>query len=257
MITINNLETFITQDKMWYGSFLIEPLQIGQGITVGNTLRRTLLADLVGFSITGLRINNIKHEFSYIEGVREDILELILNLKEIIFKSSFFILEENKYLKYKAFLNVKGPIIITAGMFKLPRMDFKIMNPHQYIGTIINNSELYLEIDIENNIGYKIIEEKTQECINDNIFLFKPTTIVIDSNFIPIKKVNYKVKLIYDTYGNIKESLFLEITTNGSLSPNRSFQETIKIILNLFYPLLINSNFLLISSILIDKINFN
>ena len=89
MSTLSCIESYINKEKNYYGSFLIEPLEIGQGITVGNALRRTLLSDLTGFAITGVRINDLKHEFAVVEGLREDILEILLNLKEIIFKSSF------------------------------------------------------------------------------------------------------------------------------------------------------------------------
>ena len=145
MSTLNCIENYIDNEHNHYGCFLIEPLEIGQGITLGNALRRTLLSDLTGFAITGVRINNLKHEFSTIEGLREDILEVLLNLKEIIFKNLF--LSKNKnYLELKAFLNVKGPIIVTAGMLKLPKNTVTILNPEQYICTIVDNSEFYIEI---------------------------------------------------------------------------------------------------------------
>ena len=85
MTTINCIENYIDKERNHYGSFLIEPLDIGQGITLGNALRRTLLSDLTAFSITGVRVNNLKHEFSVVEGLREDVLEVLLNLKEVIF----------------------------------------------------------------------------------------------------------------------------------------------------------------------------
>ena len=80
MSTLSCIESYINKEKNYYGSFLIEPLEIGQGITVGNALRRTLLSDLTGFAITGVRINDLKHEFAVVEGLREDILEILLNL---------------------------------------------------------------------------------------------------------------------------------------------------------------------------------
>jgi DNA-directed RNA polymerase subunit alpha len=89
MSALTCIETYINKEKNYYGSFLIEPLEIGQGITVGNALRRTLLSDLTGFAITGVRINDLKHEFALIEGLREDILEVLLNLKEITLKSTY------------------------------------------------------------------------------------------------------------------------------------------------------------------------
>ena len=140
MSTLTCIETYIDREKNHYGCFVIEPLETGQGITLGNAIRRTLLSDLTGFSITGVRINDLKHEFSIVEGLREDILEVLLNLKEIIFKSSFLVKEKNVNLKTKGFLQIKGPVIVTAGMFKLPKNLLKIINPNQYICTIVDNS---------------------------------------------------------------------------------------------------------------------
>lgn len=215
---------FNNKDYSQYGSFIIEPLNIGQGITLGNTLRRTLLSDISSFAITGLRINNLKHEFSVFLNLREDIFELILNLKQIIFKESFFNLKLKKNKFITSYLLIKENKIITASLFNLPKNIIKILNPNQYICTNLTNSNLYIEIDIEKGNSYTFKENKTS---------FN-STILIDSNFIPIKNVNYKVKIIYDNFGNIKESLNLEIVTNGSITPYRSLQESFKILLNLF-----------------------
>jgi DNA-directed RNA polymerase subunit alpha len=240
------IENYINKDQSHYGCFLLEPLEIGQGITIGNTLRRTLLSDLTGFAITGVRINNLKHEFAIVEGLREDILEILLNLKEIHFKPSF--LFQKKPTKLKGFLNIKGPTIVTAGMLNLPKKKVKIVNPNQYICTITDDSEFYLEIDIENGKGYRLTEENRKSNVSEKFSPVLPSTLLIDSIFMPIKKVNYKIKLIHDSLGNIKESLTLEILTNGSITPKRSLQEAMKILLNLFYPILVTKDFLNISS---------
>jgi DNA-directed RNA polymerase subunit alpha len=109
---------------------------------------------------------------------------------------------------------------------------------------LINNSDFYLEIDIENGKGYRLSDENRKKRIEEIVVPTKPSTLVIDSVFMPIKKVNFKIKLIHDTKGNIKESLNIEILTNGSISPRRSLQEAIKILINLFYPIFSNDNFL-------------
>jgi DNA-directed RNA polymerase subunit alpha len=249
MSTLICIENSSIDEKDQFGSFLIEPLEIGQGITVGNALRRTLLSDLSGCSITGVRINDIKHEFAAVEGLREDILEVILNLKEITFKSSFFFTKKNPSGKVKGFLNIQGPIIITAGMFNLPKNTLKILNPNQYICTIVENTEIYMEIDIEKGKGYRLAEENRKRVISEELFpTDKGSTLSVDAVFMPIKKVNYKIKLIHDTKGNIKESLNLEIVTNGSISPKRSIQESLKVLMNLFYPLFTLPQFLIDSS---------
>jgi DNA-directed RNA polymerase subunit alpha len=246
MSTLKCIETFIDKDQNNYGSFLIEPLEIGHGITLGNALRRTLLSDLTGYSISGIRINDLKHEFASVEGLREDILEIILNLKEIVFKLSSK--QSANTSMCKGYLNVKGPVIVTAGMFKLPKDILKILNPNQYICTITDTSEFYLEIDIEKGKGYRLSDETRKKRVREKILKAKPSTILVDALFMPVKKVNYKIKLIHDTKGNIKESLMLEVYTNGSMTPKRSVQESLKILMNLFYPLFITPNFLKISS---------
>lgn len=257
MSSLTCIETYIDQEQNNYGSFLIEPLEIGQGITLGNALRRTLLSDLIGYAVTGVRINNLKHEFATIEGLREDILEILLNLKEIVFKASSSF-DSQIYLKtetvqLKGFLNVKGPIVVTAGMLNLPKNVIKIINPNQYICTITDNSDFYLEIDIERGKGYRLIEETKKKAKYEKVIDEFPSTLQVDALFMPIKKVNYKIKLIHDTKGNIKESLQLEILTNGSITSKRSLQEAIKILMKILYPLFITPNFLVIASKSLNK----
>ena len=248
MTALTCIETYIDKDQNHYGCFIIEPLETGQGITLGNALRRTLLSDLTGLAIVSVRINNIKHEFSTIEGLREDILEILLNLKEIVFKNYDSSLLVSKNSKITGFLNVSGPVILTAGMLNLPKDSVQIINPNHYIGTIVDNSEFYMEIDIESGKGYRLVEENRKKNVQTKISSVRPSTLFIDALFMPVKKVNYKIKLIHDTKGNIKESLNLEIWTNGSITPKRSLQEALKILMNLFYSLFINPDFLKISS---------
>ena len=254
MSTLNCIETYINKEKNYYGSFLIEPLEIGQGITVGNALRRTLLSDLTGFAITGVRINDLKHEFSLIEGLREDILEVLLNLKEITFKSSFSTNQNKQELGFKGYLKVKGPTVVNAGMLNLPKESLAIINPHQYICTLLDDSELYIEIDIERGKGYRLSEENRKNKVEKKLSGLKPSTLFIDSIFMPVKNVNYKIKLINDSKGNIKESLNIEILTDGSITPKRSIQEALKILMKLFYPLFMTQEFLAISSQISKKI---
>lgn len=247
MTKLTCIENFIDKEENHYGCFLIEPLEIGQGITLGNSLRRTLLSDLTAYAITGVRINDLTHEFTIVEGLREDILEILFNLKEVIFKSSFYSTQNTK--KFKAFLNVQGPIIVTAGMLNLPRDFATILNPRHYICTITDSSQLYLELDIEMGKGYRLLQEKTTYNIPENNMIKLPSaTLLLDSIFMPVKRVNYKIKLIHDTHGNIKESLYLEIWTNGSLTPKRAVQEALKNLLDLYYRLFATPEFLKVSS---------
>ena len=246
MNKLSCVENYIDSNSNHFGSFLIEPLEIGQGITLGNALRRTLLSDLSGFAITGARINNLKHEFSIVEGLREDLLEILLNLKEIVFKSSIF--SKRAFNKINGQLNLKGPLVVTAGMLNLEENTLKIVNPSQYICTILDNSELHLSIDIEKGKGYQLAEENTDQNWQDTFLPSEVSTLKVDALFMPIKKATYKIKLIHDTKGNIKESLQFEILTNGSITPKRALQEALKIIVNILFPLFNSSEFLNLSS---------
>jgi DNA-directed RNA polymerase subunit alpha len=133
-------------------------------------------------------------------------------------------------------------------MFQLPKNLLRIINPTQYICTIVDSSEFYLEVDIENGKGYRLTEENRRKNFEEKTFVSRPSTLLVDALFMPVKKVNYKIKLIHDSQGNIKESLNLEILTNGSITPKRSLYESLKILMNLFYPLFINFNFSALSS---------
>jgi DNA-directed RNA polymerase subunit alpha len=135
-------------------------------------------------------------------------------------------------------------------MFQFPKNTIQILNPNQYIGTLIDTSEIFIEIDIENGKGYQLTEERRKLYLEKPVGN-NPSTLIIDGLFMPIKRVNYKIKLIHDTKGKIRESLLFEIWTNGSITPKRSLQESLKLLLTLFYPLLFNSDFFSISS---DKI---
>ena len=134
-----------------YGHFVLEPLEQGQGITVGNSLRRTILSELKGAAIVAVRIAGINHEFSTITGVREDVLEIILNLKEVVLRS---------YSKEPQIGRVKiqGPAIITTGLFDIPP-DIEIIDPKQYIATICSNTIFEMEFRIEQGNGYKLVDK--------------------------------------------------------------------------------------------------
>jgi len=250
MVEITCVDEKIAQDGTHSSYFVIQPLEIGHGITVGNALRRVLLADLYGSSIVGVRINNLKHEFSNIPGVKEEPLEVVMNLKEIIFKKNFQTQFSKK--RVRSFLHVQGPSVVTAGMFYLPKNQIKILNPKQYICSILTPSELYLEIDIDTEKGYKLVNYEETYLRRKKFADTKGGTILIDALFSPIKQANYKIKLIHDACGNLKESLHYEIVTNGNISPYRALLEGNKILLNLFLPLLATNEFLNINKTFVD-----
>ena len=210
-----------------YGQFLISSLLPGQGITIGNLLRRVLLSDLGGTSITGIRIPGIKDEFSIIPGVREDILEILLNLKGIILKS------KTKDVQFGR-LTIKGPAVITAGSIEISK-DLEIINPNHYIATISNSNILEIEFKFEYGHGYKLAKHILSDSVNE----FLQT----DAVFMPVQKVNFKIENIdslYEKNNSLTEKLFLEIWTNGSLSPEEALLSASKLIVNLFNYILIN-----------------
>ena len=174
---MNNLTCIEAQsdkDNNYYGRFIIEPLEKGQGITIGNALRRTILADLPGYAITSIILNNHLNAFSVMEGLREDIAEIVLNLKAIAFKKCSFLKKESTPIFTKGFLHVTGPIIVTAGMFKLKEEELIILNPTAYLCTIVDKSEFYLEIDIKHSTGYRLSEDFAAEAELEESRLLSP-----------------------------------------------------------------------------------
>nr|YP_009294171.1 DNA-directed RNA polymerase alpha subunit [Hildenbrandia rubra]AOM67413.1 DNA-directed RNA polymerase alpha subunit [Hildenbrandia rubra] len=204
-----------------YGKFSIQPLERGQGITIGNALRRTLLSDLEGTSIIAVRISGVNHEFSTIPGVKEDVLEILLNLKTIILKS-------RSQKPQVGRLRLQGPAVVTAGLLDLPP-DIEIIDPCQYIATICSNNVFELELRIGNGKSYKLINKELDHSSID--FLH------IDAVFMPIQKVNYYVEEKSSISYTTEERLILEIWTNGSISPHAAVIKASNILNNLFYSL--------------------
>nr|QCI04762.1 RNA polymerase a-subunit [Bornetia secundiflora] len=204
-----------------YGHFVLEPLKKGQGITVGNSLRRTILTDLEGAAIVAVRIAGINHEFSTITGVREDVLEILLNLKEVIFKSFSAKPQIGR-------VRIQGPAVITAGLFDLPP-EVQLIDPKQYIATVCNNTIFEMEFKIEKGRGYRLVDKGID---NKSIDFLQ-----IDAVFMPTKKFNYTVEEKKVNTNTIEEKLFIEIWTNGSLSPQEAISQGANVLTNLFHPL--------------------
>lgn len=214
------------QSGVCYGQFLINDLQPGQGITIGNHLRRVLLGDLEGAAISAVRIVGIRHEFATIPGVREDILEILLNLKGIVIKSN---IRDIKFGRLK----VQGPLVVTADLISLPT-GLEIVNKNHYIATISSSINLEIEFKIEHGTGYKLASQMFVD--EDKSFL------QIDSIFMPVQKVNFKIENVYDNENSITERLFIEIWTNGSIKPIEALKKACQIIINLFTSLIETKN---------------
>jgi DNA-directed RNA polymerase subunit alpha len=223
-ISIKCLKSEKIQSGICHGQFLINSLRPGQGITIGNQLRRVLLGDLGGVAISAVRIAGVTHEFSTIPGVREDILEILLNLKGIVFKSQIQDIQFGR-------LKIQGPNVVTANLIQLPP-NLEIVNPNHYIATISTSNILEIEFKFEYGIGYKLASQTFSDEADNYLQL--------DTIFMPVQKVDFKIENVYDPTNNITEQVVLDIWTNGSISPNDALESAAKIIIDLF-TLLINN----------------
>lgn len=199
-----------------YGRFVIQPLERGYGVTIGNSLRRVLISSIPGAAFKAIKIDNILHEYSTIEGVKEDVAEIILNIKQIRLKLL------NNHVN-KITIKVKGPGDLRAEEIQKQVPDIEILNPDIHIATLGKNANFNMELWIGQGIGYVPAEEnKSPE--------YSIGVIPIDSIYTPIKNVNYFVETIrYNNRDNM-ERLTIEITTDGSITPEDSFNYASKIL---------------------------
>jgi len=223
-ISIKCLKSEKIESGICYGQFLIDSLKLGQGITIGNQLRRVLLNDLGGVAISAVRIAGVSHEFSTIPGVREDILEILLNLKGIVLKSKTQTSDFGR-------LKIQGPAVVTADLIQLPS-NLEMVNPNHYIMTISTSNILEIEFKFQYGTGYKLASQIFLE-ENDNY-------LQLDTIFMPVQKVDFKIENVYDNFNNITERLFIDIWTNGSISPNEAIVSATQITIDLFTLLLKN-----------------
>ena len=187
-----------------YGKFVIEPLERGYGTTLGNSLRRVLLASLPGAAVTSINIEGVLHEFDTVPGVREDVMQIILNIKGIAVKSY---VEDEKIIE----LDVEGPAEITAGDI-LTDSDIEIVNPDHYLFTIGEGSSLKATMTVNSGRGYVPADENKK----DNAPV---GTLAVDSIYTPVKKVNYQVEPARVGSNDGFDKLTLEILTNGTIIP--------------------------------------
>ncbi|PSB01156.1 DNA-directed RNA polymerase subunit alpha [Merismopedia glauca] len=205
-----------------YSKFVLEPLERGQGTTIGNALRRVLLSNLEGAAVTAVRIAGVNHEFATIPGVREDVLEILLNMKEIVLKSYTHQPQTGR-------LTAQGPGRVTAANFKLSS-EYEVVNPNQYVATLSEGADLEMEFRIETGKGYKAIDKLREEGAAIDY-------LQIDAVFMPVQKVNCTVEDMRVDGSLEKDRLILEIWTNGSLTPQEALSKAAVILLDLFSPL--------------------
>lgn len=216
------IESDTGMDQGLYSRFVIEPLDRGQGITVGNSLRRVLLSNIEGAAVTAVRVAGVTHEFMTIPGVREDVLDILLNMKEIVLKSYSSQPQIGR-------LRIEGPTTVTAEAFELPS-EVEIIDPTQYIATVASGSTLEMEFRIETGVGYRAIDRGRDETAALDF-------LQIDSIFMPVRKVNYSVEDARVGGSVEKDRLIIEIWTNGSLTPEEALSQAANILVDLFNPL--------------------
>lgn len=187
-----------------YGKFVIEPLERGYGTTLGNSLRRVLLASLPGAAVTSINIDGVLHEFDTVPGVREDVMQIILNIKGIAVKSY---VEDEKIIE----LDVEGPAEVTVGDI-LTDSDIEIVNPDHYLFTIGEGSSLKATMTVNSGRGYVPADENKK----DNAPV---GTLAVDSIYTPVTKVNYQVEPARVGSNDGFDKLTLEILTNGTIIP--------------------------------------
>jgi DNA-directed RNA polymerase subunit alpha len=218
MFQVQCLQSIEKTETELYSKYYIGPFISGQSTTIGNTLRRVLLSSLQGLAIVGVRINGINHEFSTIPHVKEDVVDILLNLKQIVFKGN---IDEPTLAR----LRLKGPGIITAGDIELPQ-NVQLVDPRQYIATITAENNVEMEFLITRGQSY--LKNTTLESIIPNGFLS------VDAVFMPVKKVNFFVETAQIGNSSELESLLLEIWTNGSLTPAEALSTSAEILENSF-----------------------
>ncbi|HHX14449.1 MAG TPA: DNA-directed RNA polymerase subunit alpha [Clostridiales bacterium] len=219
------IECIYSEDDQNYGMFVVEPLERGYGTTLGNSLRRILLSSLPGAAVTSVKIDGILHEFSTIPGVKEDVTEIILNLKKLSVRLN----SENTK---RVIINAIGPKDVTAADI-IADSSLEIFNPDLHIATLEENASLVMEINIARGRGYVAAEQNKSENM--------PIAVIpVDSIFTPVGRVNFTVENTRVGHVTDYDKLILEIWTDGSIAPEESvsigakiMQEHLKLFIDL------------------------
>ncbi len=208
------------ESKDNYGRFVSEPLEKGFGVTLGNVMRRVLLGYLEGAAVTSVKIEGIQHEFSTIPYIKEDAIEFLLNVKALRLKPL-------SGRPGKLTLEVEGEGRVSAADIK-PSVDFEIANPELYLATLDSpEAKLYVEFDVELSKGYKEAES------SDNLPI---GVIPVDAIFTPVRKVNFTVEPIHIGQETSRERLYLEVWTDGTISPGDAISHSAEILMEQLSP---------------------
>ncbi|MDM7531810.1 DNA-directed RNA polymerase subunit alpha [Lacticaseibacillus paracasei] len=198
-----------------YGKFVVEPLERGYGTTLGNSLRRILLSSLPGAAISSIQIDGVLHEFSTIDGVLEDVTQIILNIKKLALKMNT---DEDKNIE----IDVNGPAKVTAADI-VADPDVEVLNPEQYICTVADGGHFHVRMTVKKGRGYVAADQNK----SDDMLI---GVLPIDSIFTPISRVNYQVESTRVGRRNDFDKLTLDVWTNGSISPREAISLAAKIL---------------------------
>ena len=208
----------VNQHSAMSATFVVEPLHNGYGMTLGNSLRRVLLASIEGSAITAFKIEGVTHEFTTVPGVKEDVVDIMLNLKNIRFKN---VQDEPVELS----LDAKGKGVIKASAIKTTG-DVEVVNPQQIIATIDDpKATLHIDFVVESGRGYRTIEESSNKRVHSDM-------IALDAVFCPVKRVRYNVESTRVGQMTDLDKLSLTIDTDGSITPQDAFEEAAALLVN-------------------------
>lgn len=214
-----NFKVKTTQDSATFAEFVLEPLEPGYGYTLGHALRRVLLSSIPGVAVTSVKISGVKHKFSTVPGLKETVVDFLLNLKGVSFTLSSA--KESAVVK----LSVKGAQEITAA--DIEEADgVEVVNKDQYLGSLSGEkAKLDMEITVERGYGYSLAEERAAEELG---------VILTDAVFTPVKRVNYTVEATRVGRKTNMDKLVLQVWTNGSVAPKDAVEESAKVLSNFF-----------------------
>ncbi len=208
----------VTQHSPMSATFVIEPLHSGYGMTLGNSLRRVLLSSIAGSAITAFKIEGVTHEFTTIPGIKEDVVDIMLNLKNIRFKNVF---DEPVELT----LDVKGAGVVKASSIKTTG-DVEVVNPQQVIATIDDpKASIHIDFVVEAGRGYRTIEESSDKRAHSDM-------IALDAVFGPVRRVRYNVSSTRVGQVTDLDKLSLTVDTDGSITPQDAFEEAAALLIN-------------------------
>jgi DNA-directed RNA polymerase subunit alpha len=213
------IECVETAEDGSYGKFIIEPLERGYGITLGNALRRILLSSLPGVATSAVKIDTVLHEFSTVKGVKEDVTELILNIKNLALKM-------NGEGPRTIYIDAKGPGVVTGADIRTDG-DLEVVNEDLHIATLDDGAKLYMELTVNKGRGYvSQSKNKTDE--------LPIATIPVDSIYTPVKRVNFAVENTRVGQITDYDKLTIEIWTNGTIRPDEAIGLSAKILIEHF-----------------------